>query len=78
MAMNMPTHIMAKPIQVRIMVLPAGTASAGPKVPQPEQRRVFGANANRQYCGICNRKSQRVPRQAKTEWQHGDFADHHT
>ena len=52
MAMNMPTHIIAKPIQVRIMVLREPDGSKVPKISLMKEGRIFRPNANCQHRSI--------------------------
>src|ERR1700722_18854770 len=75
-AMNMPTHIMAKPIDTDVV---AGFWSAGlsaADIRRSDQRRILGADAQRQQARIGEREGQRQPGQAEAERQRGDLSDH--
>src|SRR5208282_4143433 len=81
-AMNMPMHIVAKPIQVRAVTdtAPPGSMvgewlvigwswSMAGEIPQPGQRPMLRTDANRQDREISEREDQSIPRQAEAKWQ---------
>src|ERR1700722_6857941 len=75
-AMNMPTHIMAKPIDTDRV---AGFCKAGlsaADISRSDQRRILRADAQRQNARIGDRENQRKPGQAEAERQCGDLSDY--
>src|SRR4051812_46757042 len=74
-AMNMPTHMMAKPSQVRITG-GATEVSGVSKGAVSMQRRVLGVDANGQHGGIRQRENQRERVEPQAQRKHRDLADH--
>ena len=73
--MNMPTHIMAKPIGVETNAGLDEARSSVADMSRPGQRRTLVANPNGQQDRIRDRGDERQPREAEAERQNSDLSD---